>query len=114
SIELFYQEGTSDKVYNASIVKEGDVYTVQVAWGRRGSGLNTGAKAVKVPLAVAQKKFDSLVREKTNKGYQPITGEVKPAAVAPPVGEGSGSKAPRARARVGHAAQLLEPIEDHE
>ena len=114
AVELFYQEGSSDKVYNAQIVKEGDVYTVKVAWGRRGSGLSQGSKAVKVALAVAQKKFDSLVREKTNKGYQPITSEVKPAAVAPPVGQGSGANAPRARARVGHAAQLLEPIEDHE
>jgi bifunctional non-homologous end joining protein LigD len=113
-IELFYQEGTSDKVYNAMIVKEGDLYTVKVAWGRRGSTLNTGAKAVKVTLAIAEKKYASLVREKTNKGYQEITREVKPAAVAPPVGQGSGSKAPRARARVGHAAQLLEPIEEHE
>lgn len=113
-IELFFQEGSSDKVYNAMIVKEGDVYTVKVAWGRRGSTLNTGAKAVKVSLAVAEKKFASCVREKTNKGYQEITKEVMPAAVAPPVGEGSGTKAPRARARVGHAAQLLEPIEDDE
>ncbi|MEO8705426.1 MAG: WGR domain-containing protein [Kofleriaceae bacterium] len=110
-IELFFQEGSSDKVYNALLVKDGDAYTVKVAWGRRGSTLNTGAKAIKVALAVAHKKFDSLVREKTNKGYQPISGEVKPAAVAPPVGEGSGSKAPRARAKVGHAAQLLSPIE---
>jgi bifunctional non-homologous end joining protein LigD len=113
-IELFYQEGSSDKVYNATIVKDGDAYTVKVAWGRRGSTLNQGAKAVKVALAVAQKKFESLVREKTNKGYQPITTEVKPAAVAPPVGEGSGSKAPRARAKVGHSAQLLTAIEDDE
>jgi len=114
SIELFYQEGTSDKVYNASIIKDGDAYTVKVAWGRRGSGLNQGAKAVKVPLATAEKKYASLVREKTNKGYQPITEEIKPAAVAPPIGEGSGSKAPRARARVGHAAQLLTALEEHE
>lgn len=113
-IELFFQEGSSDKVYNAMIVKEGDLYTVKVAWGRRGSTLNTGAKAVKVTLAIAEKKFASCVREKTNKGYQEITKEVKPAKVAPPVGEGSGSKAPRARARVGHAAQLLEPIEEDE
>lgn len=113
-IELFFQEGSSDKVYNATIVDEGGVYTVKVAWGRRGSTLNTGAKAVKVTLAIAEKKFASCVREKTNKGYQEITRAVKPAKVAPPVGEGSGTKAPRARARVGHAAQLLEPIEDAE
>jgi bifunctional non-homologous end joining protein LigD len=114
SIELFYQEGSSDKVYNATIVEDGDAYTVKVAWGRRGGGLNEGSKAVKVSLAAAHKKYDALVREKTNKGYQPITTAVQPAAVAPPVGEGSGSKAPRARAKVGHAAQLLTPIDEAE
>ncbi len=112
SIELFYQEGSSDKVYNASIVEDGGTYTVEVAWGRRGSTLNRGTKAVKVPLATAQKKYDSLVREKTNKGYQAVTAEVQPAAVAPPVGEGSGSKAPRARAKVGHAGQLLTALDE--
>jgi bifunctional non-homologous end joining protein LigD len=114
SIELFFQEGSSDKVYTAAIVKEGDVYTVKVAWGRRGSRLNEGAKAVKVPLVAAQKKYDSLVNEKTRKGYQPITAEVKPAAVAPPIGEGSASRAPGRRAKVGPAAQLLTAIDDDE
>ena len=90
-IELFFQEGSSDKVYTASIVEDGGAYTVKVAWGRRGSTLNEGAKAVRVALAAAQRKFDALVREKTNKGYQQVTAEVRPAAVAPPVGEGSGS-----------------------
>lgn len=113
-IELFFQEGSSDKVYNASIVKDGDGYTVHVAWGRRGSTLNRGTKAIRVPLATAERKFDSLVREKTNKGYQAISADVKPAAVAPPVGQGSGSRAPRARAKVGHAAQLLTAIEPAE
>jgi hypothetical protein len=37
AIELFFQEGSSDKVYNAMIVKDGDAYTVKVAWGRRGT-----------------------------------------------------------------------------
>src|SRR5262249_30625800 len=90
SIQLFYQEGSSDKVYNATIVKDGDAYTVKVEWGRRGSNLNQGSKAVKVSLAVAQKKYDSLVREKRNKGYEEITVDVQPAAVAPPEGQGSG------------------------
>ena len=114
SIELFFQEGSSDKVYNAAIVKDGNVYTVKVSWGRRGSRLNEGAKAIKVPLAAAQKKYDSLVNEKTRKGYQAITAAVKPAAVAPPEGEGSASRAPGRRAKVGPAAQLLTPIDDDE
>ncbi len=114
SIELFFQEGASDKVYNATIVEDRGAFTVKVAWGRRGSTLNEGAKAVRVSRAAAEKKFDALVREKTGKGYQPITAAVKPAAVAPPVGSGSGSKAPRARAKVGPAAQLLTAVEDDE
>lgn len=112
SIQLFFQEGASDKVYNATIVKDGDAYTVTCEWGRRGSSLQTGSKAVRVPLAQAQKKFDSLVREKTGKGYQAITQEVQPAAVAPPEGEGSGSKVTGKRARVGVKAQLAEAIDD--
>jgi bifunctional non-homologous end joining protein LigD len=111
SVQLFFQEGSSDKVYNATIVKDGDAYTVVVEWGRRGSSLQQGSKAVKVPLAAATKKYESLVREKTNKGYQEITSAVKPAAVAPPEGEGSGSRVAK-RARVGFAAQLLSPIEE--
>ena len=112
SISLFFQEGSSDKVYNATIVEDGGAYTVNVQWGRRGSSLNSGSKAVKVALAVAQRKFDSLVREKRNKGYEEMTAEVQPAAVAPPEGEGSGSKVGGKRAKVGMAAQLLNAIEE--
>jgi len=112
SVELFFQEGSSDKVYNARIVEDGDKYTVQVEWGRRGASLNTGAKAVRVALAAATRTFDSLVREKTGKGYEQVTAAVGPAAVAPPEGEGSASKVTGKRAKVGHAAQLLTPIDD--
>src|SRR5512139_153903 len=112
SIQLFFQEGASDKVYNATIVKDGDAYTVTCEWGRRGGALQTGSKAVRVPLAQAQKKFDSLVREKTGKGYQQVTTDVQPAAVAPPEGQGSGSKVTGKRARVGVKAQLAEAIDD--
>src|SRR5687768_2801929 len=114
AIQLFFQEGASDKVYNATIVKDGDAYTVTCEWGRRGAQLNQGSKAVRVSLAQAQKKFDSLVREKTSKGYQERTEAVQPAAVAPPEGEGSGSKVTGKRAKVGVAAQLCNPIEDAE
>jgi bifunctional non-homologous end joining protein LigD len=112
SIELFFQEGTSDKVYHAQIVEDGGAYTVHCQWGRRGLSLQQGSKAVRVPLAKAQQKFDSLVREKTNKGYQQITSDVQPAAVAPPEGQGSGSKVTGKRAKVGIAAQLQQPIDD--
>src|ERR1700750_2823797 len=93
SIQLFFQEGSSDKVYDAQIVEDGPgTFTVKVQWGRRGSSLAEGAKAVKVARAVADKTFDKRVREKTGKGYEEIKSGVAPAAVAPPEGEGSGSK----------------------
>ncbi|MEO8843168.1 MAG: WGR domain-containing protein [Kofleriaceae bacterium] len=112
SIELFFQEGSSDKVYNATILDDGGNFTVAVAWGRRGAKLNTGSKAVKVSRADADKMFERLVREKRGKGYEEKVGDHQPAAVAPPEGAGSASKVTGKRAKVGHAAQLLTAIDD--
>lgn len=113
SIKLFFQEGTSDKVYHATIVEEDGLYTVMVEWGRRGAKLNQGNKALQVSLAAAEKTFDKLVRQKTAKGYEEITDDVAPAAVAPPVGEGSGSKAGRTgRPRLAQQAQLLNAVDE--
>ena len=114
-VKLFFQEGNSDKVYYARIVPAGaSVYDVVVQWGRRGSTLSQGKKAVKVPLEKAQATLDRLVKEKTNKGYEAMSGDKKPAEVAPPVGEGSASKAGGVRKKVGRVAQLLNPVEIHE
>src|SRR6185503_256593 len=114
SVRLFFQEGTSDKVYNATLFEDGGSYSVHVEWGRRGGGLQEGHKAVRVSRAQAERTFDRLVREKRNKGYEEVSATVQPAAVAPPVGQGSGSKAGAGtkRATVGHAAQLLTAIDD--
>jgi len=114
SVSLFFQEGTSDKVYNASIVADAGAFTVKVSWGRRGGGLQEGTKAVRVSRAKAENEFDKCVREKKNKGYEELSVKNRPAPVAPPVGQGSGSKAGAGtkRAKVGHAAQLLTAIDD--
>jgi bifunctional non-homologous end joining protein LigD len=113
--KLFFQEGNSDKVYYARIVPAGaTVYDVVVQWGRRGSTLSSGKKAVKVSLEKAEATLEKLVREKMSKGYEAMSGTVKPAEVAPPVGEGSGSKATGIRKRVGRIAQLLNPVEGPE
>ena len=115
TVKLFFQEGSSDKLYHATLWEEGGLYTVEVEWGKRGSPLNRGNKAIKVTLAVAEKTIEKLLREKTNKGYEQITEEVAPQAVAPPVGQGSGSKvAGAARKKLPQAAQLLNAIEDEE
>lgn len=112
AIKLFFQEGSSDKVYNATLLDEGEgLYSVEVEWGRRGAKLSRGKKAVKVTLAAAEKAYAKLVREKTSKGYEEHDEVVQPAAVAPPEGQGSGSRATGVREKVGQAAQLLNPIE---
>ncbi|MFV8755559.1 WGR domain-containing protein [Nannocystaceae bacterium ST9] len=112
AIKLFFQEGSSDKVYNATLFDEGDgTWSVEVEWGRRGAKLSRGKKANKVTLAAAEKAYAKLVREKTSKGYEEQTEVVQPAAVAPPEGQGSGSRATGVREKVGQAAQLLNPIE---
>lgn len=114
-VKLFFQEGNSDKVYYAKIVPAGaGVFDVVVQWGRRGSTLQSGKKALKVPLDKAESTVAKLKREKMNKGYEEMTGSVKPAEVAPPMGEGSGSKAGGVRKRVGRVAQLLNPVDIHE
>lgn len=113
TVALFFQEGSSDKVYNATLVEEADgAFTVQVEWGRRGGPLQKGTKAVRVPLARAEKELQKVVREKTNKGYEEVTAAVAPASVAPPVGHGSASKvAGPGRKKLAQAAQLLTSCE---
>ncbi len=114
TVHLFFQEGSSDKIYNATIVEADDgTFAVDVEWGRRGAPPAKGRKAQQVARAVADKTFDKLVREKTNKGYEVVTDDVAPAAVAPPQGEGSGTKGGNvARPKLGPGAQLMNPIDD--
>lgn len=70
SISLAFTQGGSDKVYHAQLEAKGDGYTVNFSYGRRGSTLTSGTKtAAPVPYAKAKKLYDSLVREKTGKGY---------------------------------------------
>ena len=110
-IELFFQEQPSDKVYNVELVQTKKGWTVHVEWGRRGSNLQKGTKAVDASLEAAEKAFDKVVRQKLRKGYEEHTDDNKPASVAPPKGEGSASKAGiHTRAKVGVAAQLLNNV----
>ena len=71
-ISLYFREGHSDKVYQAAIEPEGDLFRVTFAYGRRGSTLSTGTKtSAPVPYATAKLIFGKLVQEKTAKGYTP-------------------------------------------
>jgi bifunctional non-homologous end joining protein LigD len=70
STTLYFKEGSSDKVYQASIEPKGSGFLVNFVFGRRGSTLNTGTKTQEpVDLASAEKLFEKLVREKKAKGY---------------------------------------------
>lgn len=72
SVHLHYREGGSDKVYQVRLEPKGDGYTVDIAYGRRGSSLNTGTKTP-APVAYDQARriYDKLVRTKLAKGYTP-------------------------------------------
>lgn len=72
NITLYFKEGTSDKVYKASIEEADNNFVVNFAYGRRGATLKTGTKT-KIPVdsASAKKIYDKLVKSKTSKGYMP-------------------------------------------
>jgi hypothetical protein len=62
---LYFKQGSSDKVYNASIEKADDNrFVVNFSYGRRGATLNTGTKTkIPVDYVSARKIFDKLVEK---------------------------------------------------
>ena len=67
---LYYTEGSSDKVYTAALIECRDGWTVDFAYGRRGSPQKTGTKTqTPVPFEFACAIYDKLVKEKRAKGY---------------------------------------------
>lgn len=76
---LYFQQGTSDKVYEVDLCEVGaNQFVVNFRYGRRGTALKEGAKTTApVVRAEADKIFAALVSEKTKKGYHP-------AGTAPP------------------------------
>jgi bifunctional non-homologous end joining protein LigD len=71
-ITLYYRQGSSDKIYQASIEPQEDGYAVHFAYGRRGTTLQTGTKT-QAPVALDEAKaiLEKLIKEKTAKGYTP-------------------------------------------
>jgi bifunctional non-homologous end joining protein LigD len=102
AISLYFHEGSSDKVYHAQIVPDGDNrYSVNFQYGRRGSTLQTGTKtAAPVTLSEARRIFAKIVAEKKAKGY--TEGEQG----TPYVGGGLANR------RFAHTPQLLNFIDE--
>ncbi len=70
TVHLHYREGNSDKVYQVQLEPKDDGFVVLVAYGRRGSALQTGTKTSSpVAYEEALAIFNRLVREKKTKGY---------------------------------------------
>lgn len=68
---LYFCEGSSDKVYHAQILDTGVGYVVNFSYGRRGARLTEGTKTNEpVSLEQATKVFEKLVESKTKKGYE--------------------------------------------
>ncbi len=91
SISLYFKEGSSDKVYEASIVPKGSGYLVNFAYGRRGNALKTGTKTYSpTTFEEAKKIYDSLVKSKTLKGYKATGKAAKKVEAAEKDGQDTG------------------------
>ena len=71
---LYYREGSSDKVYHATVEEKDGGYVVNFEYGRRGACMNAGSKTSKpVSLEKAAKIWNDLVESKMAKGYRHMT-----------------------------------------
>ena len=71
SVDLFYQEGSSDKVYFLQIEENKGSYVVNFSYGRRGNAMQTGTKTNSpVTFYEAEKIYQKMLNEKLGKGYK--------------------------------------------
>jgi len=73
---LYFKEGSSDKVYFATVEPKGDKFVVNFQYGRRGGSMTTGSKTSSpVGLDEAVKVWTKLVDSKLAKGYRHMTSD---------------------------------------
>ncbi len=73
SVQLFFKQGSSDKIYQATIEPKAGKFVVNFCYGRRGSTLSTGTKTqTPVDLEQATRIFSKIVGEKKAKGYTEV------------------------------------------
>lgn len=68
--DLYFNEGSSDKVYSVRLEVDGSGHSVHFSYGRRGGHMTEGYKVQGAPEEVARKEFDKLVESKVKKGYR--------------------------------------------
>ena len=88
SCTMYFQQGTSDKVYKAEIIKDDEGWTVNGWNGRRGNTLLQQCKGEGMSYNQAEVTYLDLVKSKLKKGYkmgQEIGGYVAPVSAKPPV-----------------------------
>jgi bifunctional non-homologous end joining protein LigD len=105
--ELYFQQGSSDKVYHLQLENVQDQWSVQAQWGRRGSALQSDVKVRSTTYEEAKRVYDRILREKTGKGYQ----------IVQATANGNGAIAvglPVTKEHSGHTPELLTPIEEPE
>src|ERR1700739_61626 len=105
--ELYFRQGSSDKVYHLQLENVQDQWSVQAQWGRRGSALQSDIKVSDSTYEEAKRVYDRLLREKTGKGYQiaqATTNGDTPISVGLPAG----------KEHSGHVPELLTPVEEPE
>lgn len=72
SINLYYRESRSDKVYQVQLDHVDGGYLVNFQFGRRGSSLQSGTKTpTPISYEAARKLYERLIAEKKAKGYTP-------------------------------------------
>src|SRR5258705_5025085 len=105
--ELYFRQGSTDKVYHLQLENAQARWSVQAQWGRRGSTLQSDIKVSDTTYEEARRVYDRLLREKTGKGYQiaqATTNGDTPISVG----------LPACKEHSGHVPELLTPIEEPE
>ena len=71
--DLFYQSGSSNKVYKLKMIKHLDnTFSVYAVFGKRWANyLRRSDKCSRVSLYNANKVYSNMLNEKFRKGYQP-------------------------------------------
>jgi len=105
--ELYFRQGSSDKVYHLQLENVDNKWSVHAQWGRRGPALQSDVKASNTTYEEAKRIYDRVLREKIGKGYQiaqaTTNGDI-------PISVGL----PAAKEHSGHNPELLTPVEEPE